>query len=337
MLKHTITLDGVFDLEAGGSIDDLQLAFHTSPREYNASEKVIWICHGLTANSDAEEWWPGMVGPGKLFDTDKYFVICCNMPASPYGSTCPLSENPRTGRPYMLDFPEITARDIAKSFIALASELGIRRIDLLIGASIGGFIALEMTLLQSGLIGRAVFLATSTKSSAYLVAFNESQRMCLEADPTFRAAESPEGGKAGLEAARSVALISYRSFEGYNLTQTDEDPEMLFATRVCSYQRYQGRKLSARFDAYCYWYLSRCQDSHNIGRGRGGIRAALDSIKVPSTVIAIDSDCLFPPSDVRKIADGVSGAEFFEIQSKFGHDGFLLESGQLTEILKRLI
>ena len=337
MLKHTITLDGVFEPETGGAIDNLQLACHTSPREYKASEKVIWICHGLTANSDAEDWWPQMTGPGKLFDTDKYFVICVNMPGSPYGSTCPLSKNPGTGKPYMLDFPEITARDVARSFIALASKLGIHRIDLLIGASIGGFVALEMALLQPELIGRAVFLATSTRSSAYMSAFNESQRMCLEADPTFRAAESPEGGKAGLEAARAVALISYRSFDGYKLTQTDEDPETIFASRVCSYQRYQGRKLSARFDAYCYWYLTRCQDSHNIGRGRGGIPAALAGINVPVTVIGIDSDCLFPPSDIKQIADGVNGAEYFEIQSGFGHDGFLLESRQLTEIIKRFI
>lgn len=337
MLKHTITIQEPFEFEAGGVISGLQVAFHTSPREYTPGEKVIWICHGLTANSDAEEWWPQMVGPGLVFDTEKYFVVCTNMLCSPYGSTCPMSENPATCRPYMLDFPKCTIRDLAKSALAVADALGIKKIDLLIGASIGGFQALEMAMLRPDLVERAVFLATAVRATPYLTAFNESQRMSIEADPTFRAAESPEGGRAGLEAARSIALISYRSSEGYNLTQADADPDTLFASRACSYQRYQGRKLSARFDAYCYWYLTYCLDSHNIGRGRGGVEAALAGLNLPATVIAIDSDCLFPPCDMKKIAAALPGSRYFEIKSSFGHDGFLLESAQLTEILMPLL
>lgn len=337
MLKHTITLQEPFEFEAGGVISGLQVAYHTSPREYTPGEKVIWLCHGLTANSDAEEWWPQMVGPGLVFDTERYFVVCTNMLCSPYGSTCPVSENPATGRPYLLDFPKCTIRDLARSALAVADALGITKIDLLVGASIGGFMALEMVMLRRSLAEKVVFLATAARATPYLTAYNESQRMAIEADPTFRAAQSPEGGRAGLEAARSIALISYRSFEGYDLTQAEADPDTLFATRACSYQRYQGRKLSARFDAYCYWYLTYCLDSHNIGRGRGGVAAALAGIDVPATVIGIDSDCLFPSSEVRKVAAAVPGAEYFEIKSGFGHDGFLLESGQLTEILKPLI
>lgn len=337
MTKHTITLDGPFGFEAGGSVSGLQVAYHTSPREYSAEEKVLWICHGLTANSDAEDWWPQMVGPGKVFDTEKYYVICTNILCSPYGSTCPLSENPETGAPYMLQFPQCTVRDVARSALAVADALGIRKIDLLVGASIGGFQALEMTLLRPELIGRTVLLATASRVPPYMTAYNEAQRMALDADATFREAQSQEGGRAGLEAARAIALISYRSFEGYHRTQADEDPDTLFAARACSYQRYQGRKLSARFDAYCYWYLTYCLDSHNAGRGRGGVETALGSIGLPVTVIAIGSDCLFPPSEMKKVAAAIPGAEYFEIQSAFGHDGFLLESAQLTEIIKPLI
>lgn len=337
MLKHTLTLKEPFEFEAGGVISGLQLAYHTSQREYAPGRKVIWICHGLTANSDAEDWWPQMVGPGLAFDTDRYFVICTNVLCSPYGSTCPLTVDPETGKPYMLEFPKCTVRDMARSSLAVADALGIKKIDLLVGASIGGFQALEMTLLRPELIGRTVLLATASRVTPYFTAFNEAQRMSLEADPTFRAAESPAGGRAGLEAARAIALISYRSFEGYNLTQADEDPDTMFASRACSYQRYQGRKLSARFDAYCYWYLTLCLDSHNAGRGRGGVDKALAGIEVPTTVIAIGSDCLFPPSEMKKIASAIPGADYFEIQSRFGHDGFLLESSQLTEIIKPLI
>ena len=337
MQFHKLLIDTPFTFEAGGVLPQLEVAYHTSPHAYRPGEKVVWICHALTANSDAEDWWPQMVGPGRLIDTDRYFVVCVNMLGSPYGSSSPASLNPKTGRPYCLDFPKVTVRDIIHATIEVRKALGIKQIDLLVGSSIGGFQALEFAIQEPEVIRQAAFMATAARVSPFLTAYEESQRMALEADPSFLACDSLKGGEAGLRCARSIALISYRSYAGYDATQQDADPDTLFAERACSYQRYQGKKLSDRFDAYCYWTLSFSVDSANVGRGRGGVESALSRITAASTVVAIDSDCIFPPHSMKPIAAAIPGARFHVIHSKFGHDGFLLETAQLTAILQPLL
>ncbi len=336
MLRHSIQT-GRFDFEAGGFIDDLTVVYHTSPREYKPSDKVVWICHALTANSDPEDWWPQLTGPGKLFDTEKYFIVCVNTIGSPYGTTGPASWNPDTGKPYLMSFPQMTIRDMVRGMILVRKHIGIEAVDFLIGSSIGGFHAVEWAVMEPEVIRNAVFMATSARVPAYLTAYNESQRMALEADSTFREQKSRKGGELGLRCARSIALISYRSFAGYKNTQSEPDEDALFAGRACSYQQYQGKKLSDRFDAYSYWYLSRSLDSHNLGRGRGGVAAALKTIKAKTTVVAIDSDCIFPPSELKIMADNIPGASWFMVTSDFGHDGFLLENEQLTKILTPIL
>lgn len=165
----------------------------------------------------------------------------------------------------------------------------------------------------------------------------EVQRMALEADPTFRACESLDSGRKGLEAARAISLISYRSFDGYNLTQYETDDDCLFASRAASYERYQGEKLVKRgFDAYSYYYLLHCVDSQNVGRKRGGVAKALAQITAKSIVISITSDGLFPPAESREWAKNIPAAKYYEIESRFGHDGFLLETYQITNILQQL-
>lgn len=343
MIEFFYHHDRPFQFEAGGQVKELNVAFHASQLEYDGTRKVIWICHALTANSDAQDWWPQMVGPGKLLDTEKYYVICANMLCSPYGSSGPASPKPSEEilgeEPYLFDFPKTTVRDIVRANILVRKHLGINKIDLLIGASIGGFQALEWAVMEPECISRSVFMACSARLSPWMAAWEESQRMALEADGTFRnpPADDPlSGGREGLKAARSIALISYRSAEGYNATQADE-PDFLFAQRACSYQRYQGKKLADRFDAYSYYYLSYSVDSANIGRGRGGVEAALRKITMPCVVIGIDSDRLFPIEEPRYIANHLPKAEFYTISSKFGHDGFLLEYPQLTEILSKYL
>lgn len=326
--------EGAFRFECGAELSGLQLAFHRSDREYRPGEKVVWICHGLTANSDPEDWWPGMVGEGLLFDPDRCYVVCVNILGSCYGSSGPSSIDPATGKPYLLSFPKVSVRDMVSANILVRKHLGIEGIDLLVGPSIGGFQALEWAVMEPDVIGRAVFLATGEKVTPYMTAYNESQRLALLADPSFEQADSIEGGRRGLACARSIALISYRSYDGYNLTQKETDDDVLFADRAGSYQRYQGKKLVDRFDAYSYWYLSYALDSHNVGRGRGGVKAALSRIKCPSMVIAVDSDCLFPPHDSRKIAESIGNCSYAQISSAFGHDGFLIEKEQLSELLK---
>ena len=246
MIRHELFLDD-FAFEAGGRLDRVKVVYHTSPERRG---RVVWICHALTSNSDPEDWWPEMVGPGKFFDTERDYIVCVNMLASPYGSSGPASVDPVTGRPYFFDFPAVTVRDMVAAMAAVRRELAIDRIDLLVGSSIGGFQAVEWAVSEPDLFDRAAFIATSPRVSPYLSAGIETQRMALEADATFRPAASLAGGAAGLRCARAQALISYRSFEGYGLTQAEPDDDTLFASRAASYERYQGEKLVRRgFDA----------------------------------------------------------------------------------------
>lgn len=338
MKARSFRIEEPFRFEAGGEIRGLELLCHTPDRAYRPGEPVVWICHALTGNSDPGDWWPQLAGPGKLLDPDKYYIVCAAMLCSPYGAAGPAATDPATGRPYLLDFPRVTVRDIAAAGILVRRRLGIERIDLLIGPSIGGFQAIEWAILEPEAVREAVFLATSARVSPFLTAFNESQRLALLADPSFRAAESLAGGQAGLACARSIALLSYRTWAGYNATQAETEEDTLFAGRAASYQRYQGEKLLRRhFDAYSYWYLSHALDSMNAGRGRGGVEAALSRVRAHCTVIGIDSDMLFPPADGRAVAAALPSAEYREIRSAFGHDGFLIENDQLTAILQPLL
>lgn len=339
MIKKEYIHNEIFEFEAGGKLSGLKVAYHCSERPWEAGDerKVIWICHALTANSDPTDWWPELVGPGKLFDTEKYFVVCANMIGSPYGSSGPATENPLTGKPYYFDFPLITVRDIVKANILVRKHLGIEKIDLMVGGSIGGFQSVEWCIMEPEVIEKTILIACGVRVTPWLTAWEESQKMALEADPTFRACESLKGGEAGLRCARSIALISYRSYEGYNATQQEADEDCLFADRAGSYQRYQGKKLSDRFDAYSYYCLTNSVNSNNVGRGRGGVEAALATIKSDVTVIGIDSDRLFPVEEQILIHKAIPGSKYHEITSKFGHDGFLLENDQLTRIIEKLI
>lgn len=335
-LHKLITTD--FSFEAGGCLNQLEIVYHTSEREYQQGDRVVWLCHALTANSDPLDWWPEMVGQGCCVDPDKDFVVCVNIFGSAYGTTGPRHyytaphNSHTTATP--LDFPKFTVRDTARLFTLVREHLGIKQVDLLVGSSIGGFHALEWAIMEGERIKQAAFIATAPRVSPWISAWMEVQRMALEADPTFHACESLDGGRKGLEAARAISLISYRSFEGYNLTQYETDDDCLFASRAASYERYQGEKLVKRgFDAYSYYYLLHCVDSQNVGRSRGGVPAALAQIKAKTIVIAITSDGLFPPCEGREWAKHIPNAQYFEIESRFGHDGFLLETKQITEIL----
>lgn len=329
MTRHEITVD--LPLENGEILRGARIVFHQSEAR---GGKTIWICHALTANSNPEDWWPELVGPGKTIDTLRDRVVCVNMLGSAYGTEGPARINPETGKPWLLDFPMVTIRDSVNAFIAVRKHLGIEKIDLLIGASNGGFNAIEWAVMEPERFGRCLFLCTAPRISPFLGATVEAQRMALEADPTFREARNLDGGREGLKCARAQALISYRCFRGYGLTQKEEDPDTLFAGRVASYERYQGEKLVRRgFDAYSYFTLCNALDSHNTGRSRGGVQKALSRITASTTVVAVDTDLIFPPEEGREWAAWIPGARFIEISSNFGHDGFLLEIAKLSALI----
>ena len=333
MKCHKIVIDEPFEFEAGGRLERLELVYHTSEREYRPGETVIWICHALTGNSNPEDWWPQTVGKGKIFDPEKYYIVCAGMLCSPYGSSSPASVNPATGKPYMLDFPKTTVRDVVRANILVRKHLGIEHIDLMIGPSIGGFQALEWVIMEPDMVSDAVFLATSTRVTPYMTAFNESQRMAIEADASW-GEPSPEAGLRGMAVARSMGLLSYRGCAAYNATQQEHDnPDKTEGFRACSYQRYQGEKLCRRFNAYSYYRISQAFDSHNIGRGRGGVEQALASLTMPCLVIGISSDLIFPVEEQRYLHEHLPQSRFEVIDSSFGHDGFLVEHRQLNALL----
>jgi homoserine O-acetyltransferase len=333
MQKANYKYNYTFSFESGETIPALEICYHHT-ENLNSDLPVIWICHALTANSNPEEWWNLLVGEGNFFDTKKYRIICANVIGSCYGSTGPSSSD-ENGEQYLLRFPKVTVRDIVASMELLRKHLGIKSIDFLIGGSIGGFQALEWSVSNPDLIKSVALVACNAQITPWATAFNESQRMALYADDSFFKQESVDGGKKGLAAARSVALLSYRSYDGYSIGQKEENPDFLFANKSCTYQVYQGKKLVDRFNAYSYYTLTKSVDSHNIGRNRGGNENALSLVKAKTVVIGIDSDALFPVTEQKYIAHNIKGAIYEEISSKYGHDGFLLESEQIAAIISK--
>ena len=323
--------DQSFQLESGESLSGFKLAYQTFGKLNADKSNVVWIIHALTANSDPTEWWPGVVGKNEVINPTDHFIVCANCLGSHYGSTSPLDVNPATGQKYYHSFPSITNRDVVKSFNYLKEHLGIKTINTLIGASLGGQQAVEWAIQKPDDISNLILIATNVQHSPYGIAFNESQRLAIEADQTWKE-NRDDAGKSGLIAARSIALLSYRTNSGYNLTQGDLDHK-IDNYRASSYQRYQGSKLVKRFNAFSYWVLSKTMDSHNVGRGRGKIEDVLSTIKSSTTVIAITSDYLFPVSEQKLLADNIPNSKYYEIESELGHDGFLTESKDVSKIM----
>ncbi len=293
---------------------------------------MVWIFHALTANSNPLDWWPGLTGTGNLFDPEKYFLVCVNMPGSCYGSIGPLEPNPLTGEPYYHDFPFFTTRDMVRAYKPLREHLGIDKIKIGIGGSMGGQQLLEWAIEEPELFEHIVPIATNAFHSAWGKAFNASQRQCIELDPGWLE-RKPYAGLNGMKVARGIALLSYRHPETYNLYQEDADLNALGSYRSESYQAYQGEKLAKRFNAFSYYRLSQSMDAHHVGRGRGGLIPALKSIRAKTQVISVQSDMLFPEKEQRFLAEHIPGAGFHSIPSVYGHDGFLLEYEAISSIV----
>lgn len=317
-----------FTLESGAMLPKLRIAYHTYGTLAPTKDNVIWVCHALTANSDVADWWPDTVVEGGLLDPTKYFIVCANKLGSCYGSSSPLDYAPN-----FMDFPLVTIRDMVHAHQVLARALGIDQIKLLIGGSTGGAQAAEWAIMEPERIEQLSITVSLPKATPWIVADNEAQRMILRTDKTLHD-NTFTGGGEGLAAARALSMLIYRNARAFNLTQAD-DGEQLEGFRAASYQRYQGEKLRKRFDARCYHRLLDALDSHNVGRGRGGVETALKLIKAKTVIISVDSDIMFPSEDVCEFAKLIPGAVFYEIESPFGHDGFLIETEQLTKILQK--
>ena len=321
-----------FILENGEALEQLTIAYHTAGKLNPQKNNVVWVCHALTGDSNVFDWWKGLFGEDELFNPQDYFIICANVIGSNYGTTNPLSINPKTNQPYFDEFPLVTIKDMARAHEILANYLQINQIQYLIGGSLGGQQAVEFTLLNSIKIDHLILLATNAVHSAWGIAFNESQRLAIQADETYYS-KTINGGEKGLIAARTIAMLSYRTYDIYNKNQMDET-EVIENFKASSYQNYQGQKLANRFNAYSYVALSKAMDSQNIARNRQEITSILNSIQAKTAVIGISSDILFPPSEQKFIAKHIPNAKYYEIDSIYGHDGFLVEIAQLINIIR---
>lgn len=329
-----------FRLESGVTLPGYHLAYTTHGKLNAARNNVVWIFHALTANANPLEWWPGLVGEGKFLDPQQYFIICVNKPGSPYGSISPLSVNPGTGEAWYHDFPVFTIRDMVRTYQHLREELGIKSIHIGLGGSTGGMQLLEWAIEEPGLFENIVPIVTNASLSPWGIAFNASQRMAIEADSSWLE-RKPDAGQKGLSAARSIALLSYRHYNGYDITQARDKAfvpihnNTLFAAD--NYQRYQGMKLVNRFNVISYYRLTQAMDSHDVGRDRNGSAAALNRISARSLVIGIESDLLYPIHEQKFLHEHIRNSEFLNIASDFGHDGFLLEYDRIEKALRAFL
>ena len=319
---------GRFVLESGAVLPDLVVAFRHDGVPIGEGRQIL-VVHALTGSADAAgDWWAPLIGPGQILDTDKYGVLCANLLGSRYGTSGPTTRNPVTGKPYGRAFPHVTVRDQARAQWRLLDALGIGKLALAVGGSLGGMVALEVALERPGEISRVVPMAAPARIGQLAVGWDRIQLDIVD-----------RLGMDGLDLARQLAITTYRS---------EVDFEQRFAGRVevagtpsiVSYLRHQGRKLVERFDEDTYRTLVLAMDSHDIGRDRGGPVAALQRLAAYGTRltgVGIEGDILFGTTQVRAMVEAAKeagmDAAYREILSTKGHDAFLVEWDQLTTIL----
>jgi homoserine O-acetyltransferase len=298
-------------------------------------------------------WWNPLIGPGRPFDTSRYFVICSNILGGCYGSTGPSSLDPATGRPYGMRFPLITIRDMVDAQRVLLDHLGVRELAMVAGGSIGGQQALEWAVRYPDMVRKAAVVAATAALTAQGIAFSEVQRQAIMADPRWQGGDyAPgEGPRAGLAIARMLAMITYQSEESMELRFTRNRnpqrfpqapspgnvPDLGERFDVENYLYYQGELLVRRFDANSYLYISRAMDLYDVSEGYPSLEAALSRIRSKALFVGIRSDFLFPAARVRWLAEQVRSlggdATYVELDSPHGHDAFLKEWEQMTAAL----
>jgi homoserine O-acetyltransferase len=355
------TFDAV-PLQSGDQFGPVTLAYETWGNLNAEGNNAILITHALTGNSHAHDpqrpddpkaaWWNLLIGPGRPFDTSRYYVICSNVLGGCYGSTGPSSIAPETGRPYGMRFPVITIRDMVRAQRMLIERLGVRQLAMVAGGSIGGQQALEWAVMFPELVRNVVVVAATASLTAQAIAFSEVERQAIMADPRWKGGEYQpgEGPTAGLSIARMLAMITYQSEEAMELrfarnpARIGDIPTPSRAVTpggrfdVESYLYYQGESLVRRFDANSYLYISRAMDLYDVSEGYPSLEAALRRIQSRALFIGIRSDFLFPASRVRLLAEQLralgGNALYTELDSPYGHDAFLKEWDQMTAALR---
>lgn len=352
---------GPLTFEAGGSLPAARLAYETWGTLSQARDNAVLVLHALTGDShaagapgpgqDASGWWNSVVGPGLAIDTNVWFVVAPNMLGGCQGSTGPASLAP-DGVEWGTRFPYLTIRDQVSAQRVFSDSLGIDRWEAVIGGSMGGMHALEWAIETPDRVERLIILAAPPVTTADQIALNSVQIEAIRTDPAFRAGDyydeaDGDGPTRGLALARRMALLNYRSPAELNARfdrgwQSGISPlggNGRFA--VESYLDFHGNKFTRRFDANSYIVLVEAMNSHDVGRGRGGVAAALGRVTARSVVVGIDSDRLFPIDGQRIIAahlpNNIDGPTAVMLKSEYGHDSFLIESEPIGAQIRRVL
>ena len=324
---EVLDLEGTPYLENGSALPQVRIAYRTWGRP---RPTATLVCHALTGSADADDWWADLFGPGKALDPEQDYIVCANVLGGCYGTTGPTSRANGAFEPFGGTFPTVTIRDIVHTQALLLDHLGVETLNLVIGGSMGGMQVLEWAALYPERVTAIAPIATGPTQSAWGVALSEAQRQAIKADANYAEGRYPlgSGPAQGLAAARSIAMISYRSPDNFDSrfgrNATDETYD------VQSYLRHQGDKLVNRFDANTYLTLIGAMDSHDVGRGRGSVAEALNAIEHPALVVSVSSDGLYPAAEVAAMASHLPNAELHEIDAPHGHDAFLIRVDELN-------
>lgn len=316
-MKHTVVVPGVFPLEGGGTLRDVQVEARTWGK---FSGDATLICHALTGSANADDWWKGLFGTGRLFDPSDSFIVATNVLGSCYGTTGPTSE------PHQSAFPRVTIRDMVHLQKLVLDQLGVTHLNLVIGGSMGGMQALEWAVLYPSFVTTIIPIGVGSAQSAWAIGISEAQRSAIATAAT---------PAQGLATARMIAMCSYRSPASFQSRFGREADDDSFTAQT--YLRYQGEKLIERFDADTYLTLLDAMDSHDLGRGRGPREAILNRIKHRTLVVGISTDMLYPVIEARTLAASIPNAEFAVLDSPNGHDAFLIETEKLERIVTRFM
>jgi homoserine O-acetyltransferase len=356
---QSLTLDEGVRLDGGACLRPVAVAYETYGELNAAADNAILVEHALTASAHAAGrhhtadrapgWWDVMIGPGRAFDTTKYFVVCSNLLGSCYGTTGPSSTDPETGRPYALRFPRITIGDMASVQRALVEKLGIRRLRAVVGGSMGGMQAIEWALRYPDLVESTILVATAARATPQSIAIHKVGIEAILGDPNLRGGDyyGGEPPAHGLSIARMLGHVTYLSdpwlWQKFGRRRAPGDAGGLRTLfEIESYLEHQGRKFVERFDANSYLYLLRAIDLYDAADGYGSLADSFRRMRCRQVlVVSFSSDWLYPVYQSRELVEALHANRIDvrsnEIESGYGHDSFLLEHEKLTPLFRQLL